>query len=28
MSDAVGIKADTKKSDIGKYFTAVESTMT
>ncbi|AHH04161.1 Variable outer membrane protein (plasmid) [Borrelia nietonii YOR] len=25
---AFGIKADTKKSDIGKYFTDIESTMT
>ncbi|UPA09948.1 variable large family protein (plasmid) [Borrelia nietonii YOR] len=28
VAGAFGIKADTKKSDIGKYFTDIESTMT
>ncbi|AHH04415.1 Variable outer membrane protein (plasmid) [Borrelia nietonii YOR] len=28
VTGAFGIKADTKKSDIGKYFTDIESTMT
>ncbi|AHH04482.1 Variable outer membrane protein (plasmid) [Borrelia nietonii YOR] len=27
VSGAFGIKADTKKSDIGKYFTDIETTM-
>ncbi|UPA11641.1 variable large family protein (plasmid) [Borrelia parkeri] len=27
VSGAFGIKADTKKSDIGKYFTSIEKTM-
>ncbi|AHH11319.1 Variable outer membrane protein (plasmid) [Borrelia coriaceae ATCC 43381] len=28
VTDALGIKSDTKKEDIGKYFTAIEKTMT